>query len=250
MGVTMIGYTPKTADGRPIVLSSAMADEREVQHTGCGDDVDNGIRLVGTNFMLTSSGIESATVEWQFINPVDVAGGVIRFQNAVLGDYVDYEIYAPATTGTENVGAGWFDKYPIGAGVNMYVPNGTHTGDWDLDLDEPLNENVSFTKVVPIPASAGDGWFDYDIDTDTCTLNGNGEGGYYLFDFDCALSKFINRIWLLGTSKEDLAVPASYGAKRLLPQWKHKVTIYHSTDSATLEAVWRLFLGRANTTVG
>ena len=49
---------------------------------------------------------------------------------------------------------------------------------------------------------------------------------------------------LLGSQQKSLLVPASFAAKKIFPQWKHKVTI--SRDSAgTIDFCWNMFIGRA-----
>lgn len=249
MAVHMIGYTPKTSDGRQIILPSTMRDSYDVGFCGQGDDVDNGVNMAGQELAASLSSSGSTTVTWQFISSIDIAGGVLKFSGAEWGDYLSYDVVAPATAGTSNPGAGLYDKYPIGEGANMYVPNGTMEGDWDLDLDETLNANVSFTKVVPVPSS-GDGFFDYDSASGAVTLNATGTGGYYLFDFEMVLSRFLHKIWIYGTGREDFIVPASYGAKALLPHWQHRVTLHKAGDTGTLECRWFIFLGRSNTQPG
>lgn len=240
---------PRTSDGRMIMLPSTMADKLEVQFTGCGDDITNGLRNGGTDFKQSISSAGSYDISFQFMENVDIAGGGVIHTGGNLGDYIHYGISAPATAGTENTGAGAFDKYNIGGPYNMFVPNGTGTGNWDVDLEETLNANVSFTKAVPVPASGGDGFFDYNRDTGSLTLNATQTGGYNLFDFEILMARFINKVWLIGAHHHDLIVPASYGAKKLLPQWVHKVTI-NRVGEGTLDVGWYIFIGRASSQPG
>jgi hypothetical protein len=240
---------PRTSDGRIIFLPSTMADSLEVQFTGCGDDITNGIRNGGVDFKKTANTAGTYDVDFQFMENVDIAGGGVLYTGANLGDYVHYSINAPATVGTENAGSGVFDKFNVGGPYNMYVPNATQEGDWDIDLEELLNENVSFTKAVPVPASANDGFFDYDRDTGILNLNAEQGGRYNLFDFDITMARFINKIWLVGAHHHNLIVAASYGAKKLLPQWTHRVTI-NRVGEGVLDVAWYIFIGRVSSQPG
>jgi len=130
--------------------------------------------------------------------------------------------------------------------MNIFIPHPTAEGDWDLDLEETLNENVSFTKVVPIPDANKEGFFNWDCCTGAVTVAPGMNGTHNLFDFAMPVGRMINKCWILGDGTENYLVPASYSAKRLLPHWIHKVTT-HRTGTGTLEIVWMLFLARTTT---
>lgn len=236
--------TPKSSDGRQIFMPSVVSDDLDVCFSSCGDDVTNGVKLCGTRLQLQQTDSGTNTFEWQYITKIYINGGNVVYNNAIYGDYIKYEIYAPATVGTQNVGAGAYDKYSLGGGANMFIPNGTTEGDWDLNLTEKLNSNVDFTKVVPIPASDNDGYFDYDEDTELVTLNATGTGNSNLFDFDFKLIEFINDVGIMGTRYQSFT-PGSYGAKKLQPHYKHKVSLYRS-DTGTVSIVWNIFIGRVD----
>lgn len=235
---------PTTKDGRTILMPSIFGDELDIYFNGRSDDVTNNLKLRGTRMDLSQSGVGTNSLTWQYVKRIWIAGGNLIYSGAVLGDWIRYQIYAPATEGTSNPGAGVYDKYQIGASAYMYIPNATQEGDWDLNLTEKLNGNVDFTKVVPIP-SGGDGFFDYDFNSDSgdVTLNVNQTGNAYLFDFDFVLLEVINDVGILGSRSLSFTLPASWGAKALQPQWKHTVTINHE-DSGTLETTWHLIPGR------
>ena len=236
---------PTTSDGRQIFLPSTIGDDEDVQFTGRGDDVDNGDRFEGTKFWTTVTASGEVSIEWQFIEWVDLNGGGIHYHGANIGDYVHYEVYSVTTSGTNNPGAGDYNKYNLGGPYNMFIPAVPGTGDWDLDLESTLNENVSITTVVPVPAD-GAGYFDWDEDTGAVTVNTDGTGNYHLFDFPITLTRIINHFPLMGDCQDSFIVPASYGAKKLLPHYKHRITIYHG-DESNLDVCWWLFLGRNST---
>lgn len=236
---------PRTRDGRIIMLPSTIGDEDDVQFTGSGDDVTNGTRFGGTVFAQNVTSQGTNTYEWQFIERVDVSGGGVHCHGGNVNDYLHYEIYAPETAATET--AGDFDKYNLGGPYNMFVPANPGEGAWDIDLEETYNANVSFLKVVPVPAN-GSGFFDYDCCDNTISVNYAGTGNANLFDFQITLTRIINRFCIMGEEcNQTFIVPASYGAKRLAAQYKHKVIIYASDASPNIDIAWWLFLGRGCT---
>jgi hypothetical protein len=231
------------------MLPSTIGDVEEVQFASAGDDITNGVRCGGNHLHLKTTTQGLTTVEWQFMEWVSVSGGRVKHYNATFGDNFSYEIIAPATVGTSNPGSGWFDKINLGSSCNIYVPNPTQTGDWDLNLTEKINVNVDITKVVPVPAAAKDGYFDWDQDTYEVTLNTAGKGGYYLFDFDITLTRIINVHHIIGDGICDFIVPASYGAKMLLPHYIHKLILDKYDNVTELTLLWELFLGRLATSL-
>lgn len=232
---------PVAMDGRRIVLPSTIGDSQAVQHTGFGDDITNGTRLNGQQFKAERTGAGQTVVQWQFMEWITEAGGVMHYVGAGFGDKFSYEIYAPASVGTSNPSSGMYNKMDVG-GVNIFIP-AAGDGDWDLNLSETLNANVDFTKLIPVPADNNDGFFNYDKNTNELTLAANQNGKYHLFDADISLIRMLNGICMNGNGTDDFNVPASYGAKFLLPHWKHKVTI-DQVSAGTLQAAWHLFIGR------
>ena len=130
--------------------------------------------------------------------------------------------------------------------VNMFIPNATVEGDWDLNLAEPLNANVDFTKAVPVPAAVGTGFFDYDISSNTLSFNAEQTGGYNLFDVPLPISKHVNEVPLLGEGKGCTTVPAVKPAM-CLPHWKFKATLHHGPGTHLLQVVWKFTIGRKST---
>ena len=237
--------TPTTDDGKQIFLPNLFPGTVLVIYTGAGDDITNGIRLGGQEFEISSSAIEDVTFEFQFMEWVYLAGGGIYYEGAKIGDNITYKVYAPATVAANNPGIGAYDKLDLG-GFNMYVPNTSSSGDWDLDLTEKLNPNVGFTKVTPVPSPDGTGFFDYDADTGLITLNQTQTGGYNLFDIPIDIATFINKVPMLGANTTQLTVPA-IKPKKILPHWIHKITFHHEyTQPVSLS--WFLYAAREKTT--
>lgn len=241
---------PRTSDGRDIVIPVLFRGDLNTMFCGVGDDIGNGDRFVGQKMQVSSAVVEDKVIEWQHMEWIYIAGGLVQCSGAVLGDTLKYEIIAPASVGTSNVGSGAYGKLDIGGGVSMYVnpaTPGADGPDWDLNIVETLNGNVGFSKVVPVPTNPeGTGFFDWDPDTETVTYDADEKGNYNLFDGELNLGLFVPYFNLLGSEKYDLLV-SSTKPKRLLAQWKHKVTL-HNSSAKTLEAVWNLFKARKENT--
>lgn len=236
---------PMTKDGRVINMPSIFGDALDIYFSGRGDDITNNTKLRGTRLDLIQEGAGTNSLTWQYNNRMWIAGGILIYEGASFGDWIRYQVYAPATVGTANEGAGVYDKYEIaeGSGLYTYVPNPTQEGGWDLNLTEKLNSNVCFTKVVPIPMT--NGFFDYDYDSDCgdVALNVNQTGNTCLFAFDFVLIEIVNDVGILGSRSLQFALPASWGAKVLQPHWKHTVTINHE-GTGDLKTTWHLVPGR------
>lgn len=237
---------PRAEDGKQYYTPDLFPLGNFAVHVGCGDDVANGVRGAGPLCVLSRNTEGSSSLEYQFIDVTLLAGGSLYRVAGEIGDYVDFSVIAPATVGAANAGAGAYDKYAVGGGLNMFIPNATTEGDWDLNLTESLNANVAFTKVVPVPAG-GTGFFDYDVATNTCSLNPLQEGEYNLFDAALDLTWHVRKAPLLGEGKMCSTVAAVKPAK-VLPHWKFKTTITHGGGSNALQVSWKLFMGRKITT--
>lgn len=232
----MGGWLPSSEDNRPYVAPNLFPAGYLTQYVGVADDVENGVVGGGNLLVLQSSQVEEVTLVVQFITKWYLAGGAASWKGAVAGDWVKFHLKAPATAGESNPGAGVFDKYQVAPGLNMFIPNATQQGDWDLDLEETLNANVPFTKVVPVPASKdtnGDytGFFDWDPDTGVVMLNASQKGRYNLFDQVIPLHPFVQKVPLLGDSVESFTVPA-IKPYLVLPHWQVILTLYNSTTKS------------------
>lgn len=232
---------PISSDNRPYFAPNMFPLGYLTEFTGTSDDVANGVKADGDLLTLSSTVVETKTLDMQFIAKYYLAGGAASWKGAVLGDWVKFELHAPATVGTSNEGAGVYDKYALGGGANMFIPNATQTGDWDLNLTEKLNANVDFTKVVPVPASAQNGFFDWDVDTGLVTLNAGQKGRYNIFDFDVGMHAFVQKVPLVGESSQLYTVPA-VKPYLCLPHWRIRLAIYNST-AKTLELAAFIYRG-------
>ena len=219
----------RTSDNRMYSAPNLFPIGYLTQFVGVADDVTNGVEGEGNLLTLSSEEVETAELDFQFIKKFYLAGGSASWKGAVVGDWIKFELHAPATPGISNEGAGAYDKYPIGGGINLFIPNATTEGDWDLNLTEKLNSNVDFTKVVPVPAAGGNtGFFDWDQDTGAVTLNTEQKGRYNLFDSIMPMHEFVKKVPLLGDSVEPFTVPA-VKPYLCLPHWHIKLSAYNST---------------------
>jgi len=243
---------PSTSDGKLIFLNNLFPGGVLSNFTGRGDNITAGTKWNGERFVINTSESGYQTVAWQFLKWVYLAGGLIRWKGADIDDWVNFRIYAPATAGEANgSGTGAYTKYQIGIGKYIFVPHPTQQGDWDLDLEETLNPNVDFTKVVPVPATVdeedeGTGWFDWDSSTGAVTLNSEQKGSYHLLDHEQNIAVFMNEINLLGDCHDDFIVPA-VKPKKILPHWKFEVKTYNAS-AKSLKVTWNMYLAREDTT--
>lgn len=220
---------PMGSDNRPFIAPNMFPLGHLTQFTGVADDIENGVAAAGDLLVMESSVVEEKTLDVQFLSKFYLAGGAASWKGCVAGDWVNFSLHAPATVGSSNPGAGVYDKFALGAGMNMYIPNATQQGGWDLDLTEKLNENVAFTKATPVPAPGQDGFFDYEPDTNVLTLNVTQTGRYNLFDFDVPMHTFVQKVPMIGDSLELFTVPA-VKPYLCLPHWHVTITISNSTE--------------------
>jgi len=234
---------PRFSDGKPHYVPDIFPSGMVSNYTGVSDDVSNGVKFAGTEFSKAYVMGGSDSIEFQFIEWSYLAGGMVFYDGGKPGDKVSFSIYAPATVGTSNPGAGNYLKYEIAPNTHVYIPY--PNGGWDLDLSEKLNGNVTFTKVVPVPAPGNNtGWFDWDPDTETVSINVTGKGGYNLIDQPISLATFVSKIPLIGNGEVPLVIPA-VKPMRVLAHWIHKVVIVNNSDKA-LDVGWILYLGKKN----
>jgi hypothetical protein len=234
---------PQDVDGRKYTAPNLFPLGVLTNFCGASDDVAAG--TVGTELLAFETDAQGDDVtEFQFVQWSYLAGGHLAYAGFVLGDHISLTVYSPATAGTENVGAGDYNKVEVGGGVHVFVPTTPGTGNWDLDLAEKQNANVAFTKVRPVPAPGSTGYFDWDPDTETVTVNTAGTGGYHLFDAAIDLNEFVTKLPLLGTDHFPLIVPAVKPI-RVLPHWVFKVTL-HNTSAKQIQLVATLYRARAN----
>jgi hypothetical protein len=246
--------SPKTKDGRPFQSVDQFPKGTKVTFSGQADDFANG--LVGNGVAMKTKFDTAANSEFtlQFVEPVYLAGGRVSWLNAEYGDFFCFAVKAPASPCTSNTGAGAYDKYDVGGGLNMFIPNGTVTGDWDLNLTE-CHPNLStsevtfqVTKVTPVPSSAG--FFDMDITTGAVTLNPTQTGAFNLFDADVVMIHHVNKIHMMGDAER--TIQGEYKTETMWPHWQMDVTVHKDAGvtGTDLEFTAELYMSRRQTVPG
>lgn len=238
MGIDLT-VSPVAFDGKPLVTSNALPEWCILCMVGAGDLVSEigG----GQKFQLSKEGVGDTSIEWQFVDSVYATSGTGIINNAKLGDYIDFNVYAPASSATSNPGGtGNCNVAPTGMGFNIIVPAaGCGYSDIDLDSDAVL---------VSVPAE--DGYWDWDYPpTGRGTISPNCEtkGKWNLYDVGMNLSLFTVKLPIMG---HDVAIDfgiQNVRAKMIPPHWKWKVTLHSDTEGNTAEICFFLMMGRART---
>jgi hypothetical protein len=235
------------SDGKHVYIPDRFLEGLQTNWVGCDDDITNGTRFGGSMFKLSTSSAEEVTRECRFFEFVHLAGArAFCVTGAKADDWIRFLIYAPATAGTSNEGAGAYDKYAIGGGINMFIPNATTEGDWDLNLTEKYNANVDFTKVVPVPSADNTGYFDADPIANTITLNAGGNGNCNLFDSAINLSNKVYKHHIYDSVLMDFT-DFAVQTKAFFPHWICKVFLNNSAASL-ITLVWDLYIARYDLT--
>lgn len=239
---------PKASDGREVVTTNMFPRNSFVCFAGDGDDIENGGMFGGTEFYVMHDGDPDAdmSVTWQFKDWISLAGAHAEYKNGAIGDHLSFRVYTPASTVTENTGAGAYAKLNVATGVNMFVPPGTPgagDNDWDLNLTETLNSNVGILKVNPIPAMNGDGMFTFTC-CDNSMIYTPGAGNCNLFDAEITLANYVHKHWLLLTSGSVPFLIPNSEPKKLAPNYKYEATVHHAGGDNTIEIAWVMTLAR------
>jgi len=230
---------PQTSDGKPIVTANAFPGWAIETVVGAGDDSTNGIGA-GQVFQMSEATTTDEVIDFYFNDSVYLAAGGAMFKGALLGDYVDLQVYAPATATTvaSPANTGNCNLTDVG-GFNLITPaagNGTH----DIDL--------SAACLVPSPDQTG--YYDWDAPTTgkgTITVSATpGSALYNLFDVAIPIAQFAMKVSLLGDGHVTLGIQ-NVKAKKLIPHWKGKCTLHNAAGTQTLEFAFYLKLGRAQT---
>jgi hypothetical protein len=220
-------------------------------YCGVADDITNGTRQAGAGLTLSSSVIELKQLDYQFTEPLEIAGARVRFADAVVGDWVHYEVVAPATPISSTPGTGNVNLADVG-GFNILVPAPLGDGSHTVDLGAALNANVDFTAATPVPAPAVDGYFNYAEDAPAADQlavvanPGAPNGNVNLFDAEITISGYAVKHQLLGGG-EDWLVSTFTGKARVEPHWIHRVKLNNSTTKS-LDVVWSLLVARKTST--
>jgi hypothetical protein len=231
--------SPKTSDGKSIVLNNLFPGSVLLYYTGSADHATNG-RGEGAQFNIVSDQIETKELEFGFNDWVYLAGGSCKWKDGVVGDSVCFKLIAPATPITaapQNDG-----NCNLVSGILVPAAgNGAY--------------NVDLTQAVLVPALAaatGDyegnpnGYWDWDEpQTGRGTITPSttpGSAKWHLVPAAIDLARFICKLQLMGTESVDLMLPA-IKPKKILPHWKLKVVL-HNTTAKTLSLTWLLVSAR------
>lgn len=181
----------------------------------------------------------STPVEWGYRDPIWIVGGELKYQGAVLGDLVDFTIFAPPT--------------PI-------VPNNENTGNCNVIFgvivpaanDGAYDVDLSTAVVVPTQTGTG-GYWDYLMPVNmsghgTVVMSEPGKGAYHLIPARFNLTRFVIKEALLGAGTESYE-PANPNPSPCLPCWRFECKFFNVDGAHEIQAIWRVSNTRYWTTV-
>ena len=243
-----LGALPTIQEVRPNLYPDGIT----LTFAGRGDDPTNG-RMLGDRFNLSNNLTnDDETLTFGFNDQITLSGGMVDVKDAQLGDWVRYDIEAPATP-TPPTSGGTLNCVRVevipSSGLYMLVP-ATEGATHFLDLADP-------TKWVPVPAQRAsigtqrrvpDGFWEWNYPTTgkgALAARPSQDGWWNLYEFSQApLARFAPDVNLLGSGKLDLGVGESLRPQVLLPHWNHKVTLHNEAGSHDVQIVWNLLVGR------
>jgi len=232
---------PETFDGKQLVTANALPEWCILNQVGRGDTAE-GIGL-GPFFMLSNDSVSApTTLEFSLIDAAYVTSGVGVVQAAKLGDYLRFEVIAPATVGEAAPGNnGNCYKYPTGAGFDIYIP-APGVGNWNLALSS------ADCHLVPNPD--GEGFWDCDVPNTgpgTIVPNYTMRGQYDLYSIGMRLNKFATDVPILGTDIVLNFGISNVRAKMIPPHWHWIVSLFRGPDTPehTVNVAFYLQVGRA-----
>jgi hypothetical protein len=252
-GINTGSTEKRMEDGKLLVQPDIFNLGTYMNCSGVGDDITNGTRFGGSDIKKLATAQGEDYVEFQLMEWVGMTGVHGVFVNATFGDWIGYQVYAPAQPSgviTSNDTSGAYDKQALGGGLSRFKPHDQESTRWDLDITSTLNANVAFSKAVVAPAAVSNGgYFDYNKTTNTIILNSAGTGKYDIYDAAITLGKLGVKVWIIGTDQICMSIPA-VRPRALLPHWIHKVKLYDDTyDSENpLGFALNLISGRENLT--
>lgn len=241
-GEPLVSDAPVSSDGKPIVLPCLFPPGVFMYFAGCGDDVLLG-RGQGPEFALCSSTQGDTYKDFSFNDYVLLAGGDGKSINAEKGDWVTFEVLAPATQVTVNPqNTGNVNLVALAPGANVIIPAPNGDGTHDLDM----------TKAVPVPAGKPNektGYWEWDWpDTGSGNVTAGlpGQSEFNLYDFPMVLNRQVAKFQLVDARGFELTVPA-VNPSAFLPHWVGRCTIHNQAGHADLCVVWTLVVARYKT---
>lgn len=243
--LTAIAYanesTPKTSDGRSIVLQTRFRGDIDPYFAGCGDDpATSPGRGDGPAFVLSSAVAGDTELVFQFNDWIYISGGDIRWGGGGPGDEATFCMFAPATTVAANAGSGNCNLVPAG-GYNVIIPA---AGDGSHD--------VSDADKIPLPAydsnGVPNGYWNWDGPNEgrgTVSAAPGADGNCNLIDIENILVVWIAKLQLVGDGIKQVRPETK--ARKIYPHWQFKAKL-HNSGSSNLWLAWDLDLARKSTT--
>ena len=251
-----MGALPTIQEVRPNLYPDGVT----LTFTSRADHATNG-RMLGDRFVASRADAgDNSAFEFGFNDWVVLAGGILRFKNAGFGDWVRYEITAPASP-TPPTSGGAFNCKRVeiipSSGLYMIVPatagvDATHY----LDLADG-------TKWVPIPAQKRDegtkrrkpdGYWEWsypDTGKGALIAKPNKDGWWNIFEFPVdPVARFVVDMLLLGDGSDSVGRGEALRPQVILPHWKHRVVLHNENGGNNFQLVWNLLVGRVKPTPG
>lgn len=229
---------PRDYDGRDKIQPVTLSTNQWHYWHSVGDS-STALRD-GSRFELSHSSGVDAVVTWQYRDPVWMAGGKLKYEGAILGDWVSFTVYAPATAVTPN-------ETNTG-NANLVFPGvivpADGDGAYDVDLD----------SAHPVPAANEDGYWDYALPANmkfggTITPSVTpGNARYHLIAARQDLTEFVGEEGLLGDGVSAYE-PQNINASLCLPEWRFECVAHNDDGEHTLLLTWRVLVSRYWTTV-
>jgi hypothetical protein len=241
MSVGHLEPQPRTSDGKPIFLPNLFPGGVTLYITGAGDGAGYGN---GALLQVSRNPSGIAILEFGFNDWLYLAGGLCQWKDAVLGDYLSLEAYAPATTVTPNgSGTGNCTLVDPGIGAPVLIVPSAGNGSHDVDLN-----TAGLIPAYDEDTGDANGYWDWsEPDTGKGTVTPGTVGSkWHLFSIPLDLARFVNRFPILGSGSLDITVSA-IKPKKILPQWKFRFLLCNASGEHTVQAVASLVTARMKT---
>lgn len=227
----MMGY-PISKDLKRFVRVSSYTIGTRLYITSFGDDIAGETRGDGAGMYASRDTAGESSTEIQFLDWYEIGGGGVMWDGAENGDWVTFEIVAPATTVTPN-GSGTGNCNVVSGVV---VP-AEGDGDYDIDLSEGSSD--------PVPLIQSGGYWNWsypDTGLGQVTAAPAADGDCNLVAAPLTLTRYMNRRYLFGDSRLENCVYWGVDPSKMLPHWKAKITVHNEGGSHTVK-VWGKLVG-------
>lgn len=226
---------PETADKKFLYRNSAYTLGTRLYMASRGDHRTNG-RGKGPRFELQrSSAGESAWLEVQFNDWIEMGGGELSYVDAALGDWVCMRIFAPPSQLTPTPGTG---NCIVSNHVVVPYTGGTHT----LDV-------TTADQAIPLLVSDASGYWQWSYPNEGCgTLEPRpaGDGNCHVMDVQNEIHTYVQEVGMLGSVGVLSFTYPGIDPTRIPPQWKIATRVHHAGGSNVLAVSWVLVCARMN----